>query len=130
MRSSSRHWPSSPWGVRLFEMGPTDPESGFGRHMLVLGVIAAVSTTLSLLGLRRIRAHLASYWWFSSLVLLAGLILLAGLTIDGSNSTGGIGGMFLMWFGAWALACMEALALVWTLGRDVVGRMRRPTAAA
>lgn len=57
-------------GVRLFEMGPTDPESGFGRHMLVLGAIAAVSTTLSL------------------------------------------------------------LALVWALGLDVVGRMRRPTAAA
>lgn len=117
-------------GWRLFELGPADLDSGFGRHLLTLGVIAAASITLALLGLRRIRAHVAPYWWFSSLVLLAGLMLLGGLAIDGSDSTADIGGIFLMWFGSWALACMEALALVWTLGLDVVGRMRRPAAAA
>ncbi len=59
-------------GWRLFELGPADPESGFGRHLLTLGVIAAASITLALLGLRSIRAHVAPYWWFSSLVLLVG----------------------------------------------------------
>lgn len=116
-------------GVRLFERGPADPEYGFDRHLLVLGVIAAASLALSLLGLRRIRAHVAPYWWFTSLVLLPGLMLLGGLAIEGSDSSGDIGGIFLMWFGAWAVACIQALALVWTAGLDVVGRWRRPAAA-
>ncbi|WP_417219590.1 hypothetical protein [Arthrobacter sp.] len=113
--------------VWMFETRPDNPGMGFGQFMLILAVLGTVSAVSSLAGLLRIRAHRAAYWWLTSLVALSGLTLLAGTAMDYSAGSGGadIGGILLMILGAWGLAFMETLALLWTAGVDVT-RLVRP----
>lgn len=114
------------FGVWLFGTGGVNPDLSWGQFMLTLTLTVSASIALSLAGLRRIRASRATYWWLSSLVLASGLILLTGLFGDYTAGSEGadIGGVFLMFLGGCALAGSVIVALLWTLGIDVVARIR------
>lgn len=114
------------FGVWVFGTGGVTPDLSWGQFMLTLALASSASTALSLVGLRRIRTSRAPYWWLSSLIFLSGLVLLTG--IFGSYSAGSegadIGGIFLMFLGGCGLAGSEILALLWTLGIDLVSRIK------
>lgn len=114
------------FGVWLFSTGGANPDLSWGQLMLALALAGSASTALSLVGLRRIRTSRAPYWWLSSLIFVSGLVLLTG--IFGSYSAGpegaDIGGIFLMILGACGLAGLEIIALLWTLGADLVGLIK------
>lgn len=114
------------FGVWLFYTGGIDPDLTWGQHMLALVFNASASISLSLAGLRRIHTFRAPYWWLSSVVFISGIVLLVGMF--GSYAAGAegadIGGMLLMFLGACGLAGAELLALGWTMGIDVAGRVK------
>ncbi|MDO5744081.1 MAG: hypothetical protein Q4P23_06395 [Micrococcaceae bacterium] len=114
------------FGFWLFNTGGTNPDLTWGQFMTSLAFIAATSISLFLVGLRKVRLPRASYWWLSSVVFLFGAILLVGIYASYTSGAEGadIGGILLMLLGAFGLAVAELIALLWSVGVDVAGRIK------